>query len=165
LEIGKNKPHKNNIGKRKKFEKVCASKTSLTETAIKSPRKVELIDIRIIVSVKVNQSILERENIREAIIIGMKAFIIPKSIAPAVLASISSSRDIGARSRRSNERLFFSNVIVTESKLVVPKSIEIPITPGSNSGKLPRPCPDLIKNIPVQASGKIIPQLILGGFK
>ena len=40
--MGKNKPHKKTIGKRRKLEKVCASKTSLTETATNRPRNVEL---------------------------------------------------------------------------------------------------------------------------
>jgi hypothetical protein len=48
---------------------------------------------------------------------------------------------------------------------VVPKRIETTITPGS-MGRIPSsPLPDLIKNIPVHAKGKINPQLILGGLK
>ena len=39
--IGKNSPQRKIIGKRKKLENVCASNTSLTETAIKSPRNVD----------------------------------------------------------------------------------------------------------------------------
>ena len=46
LETGKNKPQRKIIGKRKKLEKVCALKTSLTATAISKPRKVETTAIR-----------------------------------------------------------------------------------------------------------------------
>jgi hypothetical protein len=35
--MGKKSPHRKIMGKRKKFENVWASKTSFTETAIKSP--------------------------------------------------------------------------------------------------------------------------------
>src|SRR5690554_3249204 len=48
---GINKPHKNIIGTLKKFEKVCASNTSLTDTAISSPRKVDVTDIRITLTI------------------------------------------------------------------------------------------------------------------
>jgi hypothetical protein len=48
---------------------------------------------------------------------------------------------------------------------VVPNRMETETTPGSNVDMLPRPLPDLIKNMPVQARGKIIPQLTLGGFR
>lgn len=43
--MGINRPDKNIIGNLKKIEKVCASKTSLTETAINKPRKVEVTAI------------------------------------------------------------------------------------------------------------------------
>jgi len=39
--MGKNTPQRKIMGKRKKLEKVWASKTSLTAAAIKRPRKVE----------------------------------------------------------------------------------------------------------------------------
>ena len=101
----------------------------------------------------------------EPIMIGTKALAIPNKIAPEVLASISNSSEIGARSNRSNERLLLSNVIVTASIEVVPKRTEMVITPGSSVSTLSSPLPDLMKNIPVQANGKIIPQLMLGGLR
>jgi hypothetical protein len=39
------------------------------------------------------------------------------------------------------------------------------ITPGSIEETLSRPLPDLMKNMPVQARGKISPQLMFGGFR
>jgi hypothetical protein len=48
---------------------------------------------------------------------------------------------------------------------VVPNRIETATTPGSSVGMLSAPLPDRMKNIPVQASGKIRPQLMLGGFR
>ena len=97
--------------------------------------------------------------------IGTKALAIPKRIAPVVLASISNSKEIGARSKRSKERLRLSKVMVTESIEVVPKRIEMVTTPGRMVKMLSSPLPDLIKNMPVHAKGKIIPQLILGGLR
>jgi hypothetical protein len=44
--MGKNRPHRKIMGKRKKFEKVWASNTSFTETAMNRPRNVELIAMR-----------------------------------------------------------------------------------------------------------------------
>jgi hypothetical protein len=55
--------------------------------------------------------------------------------------------------------------MVTDSIEVVPKRIEMVITPGRRDRMLSRPLPDLIKNMPVQASGKIIPQLMFGGLR
>ena len=100
-----------------------------------------------------------------AITMGTKALTTPKSIAPEVLASMRSSREMGARSSLSNDRLRFSNVMVTASIEVVPKRIEMVITPGKSARTLSSPLPDLMKNMPVQANGKIIPQLMLGGLR
>jgi hypothetical protein len=55
--------------------------------------------------------------------------------------------------------------MVTASMEVVPKSTEIVATPGSSVKILSSPLPDLIKNIPVHASGKIMPQLMFGGLR
>jgi len=163
--MGKNSPHRKIMGNLKKLEKVCASKTSLTETAIKSPRKVDTIPIRIIDGITNDHAIPERSTRNAAIIIGTKALTIPKKIAPEVLASIRSSREIGARSNLSNDRLLLSKVIVTASIEVVPKRMEMVITPGRSARTLSNPLPDLMKNIPVQAKGKMIPQLMLGGLR
>ena len=163
--MGKKSPHRKIIGKRKKLEKVWASKISLTETAIKSPRKVDTMPIRMIAGITNDQAIPDRSARNVAIIIGTKAFTIPKRIAPDVLDSIRSSRDMGARISLSKERLRFSKVMVTASIEVVPKRMEIVITPGRSAKTLSRPLPDLMKNIPVQANGKMIPQLTLGGFR
>lgn len=96
---------------------------------------------------------------------GTKALTTPNNIAPVVLASISISRGMGARSSRSKERFFFSKVTVTESREVLPNRMDKAITPGSIAERLSSPLPDLIKNIPVQASGKIKPELTFGGFR
>jgi len=163
--MGKNNPHRKIIGKRKKFEKVWASKISLTETAMKRPRKVDTIPIRIIAGITSDQAIPERSVRNAAITMGTKALTTPKKIAPEVLASIRSSSEIGAKSNLSNDRLRFSNVMVTASIEVVPKRTEIVTTPGSNARMLSSPLPDLMKNIPVHARGNIMPQLMLGGLR
>ena len=46
LSMGINNPQRNIIGKRTKLEKVCASNTSLTDTEINRPRKVEVTAIK-----------------------------------------------------------------------------------------------------------------------
>lgn len=163
--IGKNNPQRKIIGKRKKFENVCASKTSLTETAMKRPKKVDTIAVRIIAGITRAQAIPERSARKAAIITGTKALTIPKKIAPEVLASIRSSSDIGARSNLSKERLRLSNVIVTDNMEVVPKRMEIVMTPGKRDRTLSSPLPDLMKNMPVQARGNIMPQETLGGLR
>ena len=118
-----------------------------------------------IAGITIAQAIPDRSAKNEAMIIGTKALAMPKKIAPEVLASIRSSRDMGDSSNLSKERLRFSNVMVTASIEVVPKRMEIVITPGKSARTLSSPLPDLMKNMPVQASGKIIPQLMLGGLR
>ena len=132
---------------------------------MKSPRKVETIPIRMMAGITSDQAIPDRSVRNAAIIIGTKALTTPKTIAPEVLASIRSSRDMGARSSLSNDRLRFSNVMVTASIEVVPKRMEIVITPGKRDKMLSSPLLDLMKNIPVQARGKIMPQLMFGGLR
>jgi hypothetical protein len=100
-----------------------------------------------------------------AITTGTKALTTPKRIAPEVFASIRSSSEIGAKSNLSKERLRFSNVMVTASMEVVPKRIDMVITPGRSVEILSNPLPDLMKNMAVQARGKISPQLMLGGLR
>ncbi len=162
--IGKNSPQRKIIGNLKKLEKVCASKTSLTETAINKPKKVDDIAIKIIAGINIIQIIPERSAKNSAIIIGINAFNIPKIIAPDVLASINKFNGIGANSNLSNDLLLFSNVTVTASMEVVPKRIDTATTPGRIFGILSKPEPDLMKNIPVHANGKTNPQLMFGGF-
>jgi hypothetical protein len=163
--MGKNNPHRKIIGKRKKLEKVWASNTSLTETAINNPRKVDTMPTKTIAGMTSDHAIPERSIRNAAMITGTKALTIPKRIAPEVLASMRSSSEIGDKSNLSNERLLLSKVIVTDNMDVVPKRMEIVITPGSSPRTLSKPLPDLIKNIPVHARGNIIPQEILGGFR
>jgi len=130
-----------------------------------SPRNAEAMPISKVAGNTDDQTTPERSARNAAIVMGTKALATPKRIAPEVLASIRSSREMGASSNRSNERLRFSKVMVTASIEVVPKRMEIVITPGSSVRTLSSPLPDLIKNMPVHASGKIIPQLILGGLR
>jgi hypothetical protein len=72
---------------------------------------------------------------------------------------------MGESNNRSNERFFFSKVTVTASRDVVPNKMDRAATPGRIEAMLSNPFPDLIKNIPVQASGKMRPQLMFGGFR
>jgi len=79
--------------------------------------------------------------------------------------------DVGAvsqwkhiRQRPQKDRPFFSKVTVTDSMEVVPKRIDTVTTPGSRDRTFSMP-PDLMKNIPVHANGKIKPQLTLGGLR
>lgn len=146
------------------MENVCASKTSLTETAIKSPRKVDVMAINITPINVDNQFILDRSTINEANNTGIKALMTPNKMAPVVFASISKFKLMGASNNLSNDLLFLSNVIVTASIDVVPKRMDRAITPGNISIISTAP-PERIKNIRVQEIGKMIPQLMFGGFK
>jgi hypothetical protein len=148
------------MGNLKKLENVCASKTSLVETAINNPKKVDVTAISTTLINVDNQFISKRSTTNEAKNRGIKALMIPKRIDPVVLASINRFRLMGANSNLSKDLLFLSKVIVTESMDVVPNKTDKAITPGS----IPRISTllvDLIKNISVQDIGKIIPQQYL----
>lgn len=161
---GINSPHRKIIGNLKKLEKVCASKTSLTDTAINSPKKVEVTAIRKTPPRTRSQLMADKSVINKAKITGTNALKMPKIMAPVVLASINRLRSIGAIKSLSKDRLFLSKVIVTESMEVVPKSTDKHITPGRRP-RISIALPDLRKTIRVHATGKRIPQLILGGFR
>jgi len=163
--IGKYKPQRKSIGNLKKFDKVCASNTSLTDTATNNPRNADVSAIKNTLRKTINQSIpLSEEAQNNAKTTGTIAFSIPKTIAPVVFAIIKRFKLIGAIKSLSNDLLFFSNVIVTASIDVVPKSTDIAIIPGSIS-RISIGVSDLNKNISVHDIGNIIPQLILGGFR
>src|SRR4030042_4306522 len=72
-EMGKNSPQRNIMGKRKKLEKVWASNTSLTATAIRRPRKVEAIAIRITAGRKAAQATWDRSTRNRARMTGTNA--------------------------------------------------------------------------------------------
>ena len=114
---------------------------------MKRPRNVETIAIKPMAGIIMAQEIPERSVRIRARIIGIKALTEPNIIAPVVLESMRSFREIGARSKRSNDRFFFSNVIITESMEVVPNNTEIAITPGSSSGILYSVAGDRLKSI------------------
>lgn len=161
---GINKPHKKIMGNLKKLEKVWASKTSLTETAINKPKKVEVIEIKKILTIAGSQLISERSVKSTAKNRGTRALKTPKIMAPLVLANIKVFKSIGANKSRLKEACFFSKVIVTASIEVVPKRIDKDIKPGKKPG-ISTGASVLKKNIKVQEIGKSSPQLILGGFK
>jgi len=95
---------------------------------------------------------------------GTQALNRPKTIAPVVLASIRRRISIGATSSLSKDWLLRSKVIVTASIEVVPKRMDMAITPGRIL-RISTSVLDLRRNIRVQAKGKMIPQLIFGGLK
>ena len=163
--MGKNRPQRKIIGKRKKLEKVWASNTSLTATAMNRPRKVEARAIISTAGTNTSQLTWPRSTRNEAMTTGTKALTAPNRMAPLVLASISSQKGTGASSSRSKLRFFFSKVMVTASMEVVPNSTDTATTPGSTSGMAPRPEPVRMKNMAVQASGKMSPQLMFGPFR
>lgn len=136
--MGINRPHKKTIGKRKKLEKVCASKTSVTETAMKSPKKVDVMAIKMTLKMSITQFIFETEMKNKAMRIGTNAFTMPNKIAPSVFASISQVRLMGESSSLSNDRLRRSKVMLTASMDVVPKRMDIAITLGQNSPNIHR---------------------------
>jgi len=164
-DTGKKRPHKKTIGNLKKFERVCASKISVTETAMSRPRKVEVTAIIRMAGKTTLHATMDRSTINAAINMGMHALTNPKKKAPAVFANTRSSSEIGASSKRSNERLFFSKVMATANMEVVPKKTDSDIKPGRIDKKSGEALSVLMKNMPAQDKGKIIPQLMFGGFK
>ena len=141
--MGINRPHRNIIGNLKKFEKVCASKTSLAETAINNPRKADVTAINTTPANVNSQFIPGKSIINDANNTGIKAFIIPIIIAPVVLASIKRFKLMGASSNLSNDLLLLSKVMVTASIDVVPKRTDNAITPG----RIPRMSTSLFERI------------------
>src|SRR4030043_1784716 len=139
-------PQRKIIGKRKKLEKVCASKTSLTDTAIKRPRRVEVTDSRKSAPSAGSQLMPDRLVIKDANKTGTNALNRPKRMAPLVLASIKRFKSRGAKRSLSKERLLLSKVMVTASTEVVPKRIDRLITPGRSSRTF-TPAPDFKKNM------------------
>jgi len=111
--MGRNKPHRNNIGNRKKLENVCASNTSFDETAIIRPRSVEVTAIKKTANRTAPQLIPARSIKKDANSTGTKALNSPNKIAPESLAATIALREIGASRSRSKERPFLSKVMVT----------------------------------------------------
>ncbi|MPN22558.1 hypothetical protein SDC9_169941 [bioreactor metagenome] len=155
------------MGNRKKLEKVCASNTSFAETAITSPKSVEVTAISNTASRTEPQLIPARSTKNAAKITGTKALSSPKRIAPESLAATMLLREIGANRSRSNERPLRSKVMVTASMEVVPNRTLIAISPGSISRISERftPPEERINCISVHDRGKMMPQLILGGLR
>jgi hypothetical protein len=152
------------MGNLKKLEKVWASNTSLADTAINKPNRAEVNAIKKTAMITRGQYVPLKSAKFAAKATGTKAFTIPKIIAPDNLAKTSVLILIGARSNLSKERDLFSKVIVTASIEVVPNRMLIAIKPGSNSIISTFPG-ERTSCISVQDSGKIMPQLIFGGFK
>jgi len=135
LSTGINKPHKNNIGNLKKFEKVCASNTSFADTAINKPNKAELTAIKITAITTALQLILLKLMKNAAKIIGTNALKMPNNIAPSIFANTRILILTGASNNLSKERALLSKVMVTASIEVVPNRTLIPVKPGSSSSQ------------------------------
>lgn len=88
----------------------------------------------------------------------------PNRTAPESLAMIIHSMPSGAINRRSKDRDFRSKVIVTESMEVVPKRMDMETMPGKTS-LMSKAVRVRISIMSIQAKGKMIPQLMLGGFR
>ena len=78
LERGMNRPHRKSIGKRKKFENVCASKTCYADTAMSKPSKVDVMAINSTASNIMPQFIAPRFTKKAAKMTGTKALKMPK---------------------------------------------------------------------------------------
>lgn len=151
------------MGKRKKFEIVCASNTCSADTAIRSPIKDEVTAIIKTARNTAPQFIACKSIKKLAKTTGTNALKKPNRIVPAILAKTSTFRLIGASSSRSNDLLLRSNVMVTASIEVVPNKTLIEIRPGSSSTMFPLGL--RMSCINVHERGKMMPQLIFGGFR
>lgn len=163
LERGIKSPHKNSMGKRKKFENVCASNTCFADTAINSPVNDEVTAIIKIAGIKSPHFTALRSIKKLAKMTGTNALKMPNIIVPVIFASTITLILIGASRSRSNDLPLRSNVIVTASIEVVPNKTLIEIRPGSSSDIFPPG--ERMSCISVQERGKMMPQLMLGGFR
>jgi hypothetical protein len=131
--IGKKTPHRKIIGKRKKLERVIASKASRTPTEIKMPKKA-----------KAKQEIIREANrekgwdtrkpkTKTIKTKAISAITNPKAAAPNPLPNRSVLRWMGAMSKRSRASIRFSKLITMAAMEVVEKSIVIPTKPGLTS--------------------------------
>ncbi|MPN42601.1 hypothetical protein SDC9_190158 [bioreactor metagenome] len=128
---------------------------------------MEVTAIRNIASTIAPQLIPARSTKNAAKTTGTKALNKPNRTAPDILAATMVFRLIGASKRRSKERPFRSKVMVTASMDVVPNRTLIAISPGSISlmSAMSTFPVERIICISVHESGKIMPQLMLGGFR
>jgi hypothetical protein len=81
------------------------------------PRNVEVTAIKIMLPMALNQRIPERSARKAAKRIGTKALTMPKAIAPTVLASINRFKSMGAKSKRSKERMLTGQIEMMEQSL------------------------------------------------
>ena len=101
--IGINNPHKKSMGNLKKLDNVCASNTSLTDTAINKPIKAEVIAIKITAIITIGQFIPLKSVKNAAKTTGTNAFTKPNITAPDNLAKTSIPKLIGASNNLSKE--------------------------------------------------------------
>jgi hypothetical protein len=152
------------MGNRKKLDNVWASNTSFADTAMNRPNKADATAMRKTPATAVPLSIPFKGTKNAANATGIKALIKPNKTAPKILAKTKVPIPMGATSRRSKERLLFSNVTVTANMEVVPNNTLMAINPGRSSSMPTLPF-ERISCIKAQERGKRIPQLILGGLK
>jgi len=144
------------------LDNVWASKTSLTELAINTPsaENSKAERNRTVIRLRGFATTVSRKKIEKRTI--KPPFIIPNTAPPRIFPRMIPSKEIGARRRRSNDPIRFSNVRTIAHIEVVPNRTDIPTNPGTIS-RMPEGF--LIEKARTRAAGNMIPQLIFGGLK
>jgi len=129
-----------------------------------NPSSVEIIDNNIIPIINIVQLFTAALKYKTENNIGIMLLKIPNKIAPVIFATISNSILSGANNSLSNERDFLSNVMVTDSIEVVPNRMDIATIPLKTSS-IWNAVFVFTNIISIHANGKMMPQLIFGGFR
>src|SRR4030043_1520322 len=131
--IGKKTPQRKNMGKRKKLERVIASKTSLTPTEINMPKKAKAKQEMIREANREKGYDTRRPKTKTIKTSAISAMTNPKAATPNPLPNRIVLRWMGAMSKRSRASIRFSKLITMAAMEVVEKSIVMPTRPGLTS--------------------------------
>jgi hypothetical protein len=121
------------MGKRKKLDMVMASKTSLTPTEIRIPRREKAMPERMIVREKEKGWWMERPTIGMRKIVMTKVITRPNTVLPRALPKRIVLISNGARRSLSRAPILFSKVITMAAMEVHEKRRVKPINPGMTS--------------------------------
>jgi len=130
---GKKTPQRKIIGNRKKLDMVIASKTSLTPTEIRIPRREKARPEKMKIRTNAQKCFTESPMSGIRIRVMTTATINPNRVLPRVLPRRMVLKCNGARRSRSKAPILFSKVITLAAMDVHEKRRVKPINPGTTS--------------------------------
>jgi len=130
---GKKTPQRKIIGNRKKLDMVIASKTSLTPTDIRIPRREKARPEKMKMRTNAQKCFTESPMSGIRVRVMKTATISPKRALPRVLPKRMVLKFNGARRSRSRAPILFSKVITIAAMEVHEKRSVKPINPGTTS--------------------------------